>query len=115
MKVIVCGSREWTDRGSIEAVLSKLEADTIVLHGGCRGADALAGEVAEGLGFTVIEFPALWATEGKSAGPRRNVRMLGQRPDRVIAFHEDLDKSKGTKHMVSIARQAGVPVEVHSR
>jgi hypothetical protein len=33
-------------------------------------------------------------------------------PDLVLAFHDDLERSKGTKHMVGIARKAKVPVRV---
>jgi argininosuccinate synthase len=31
-------------------------------------------------------------------------------PDVVLAFHNDLENSKGTKHMVKIALESGVPV-----
>jgi hypothetical protein len=38
--------------------------------------------------------------------------MLAAKPDLVLAFHADLAHSKGTKHMVGIARKAGIPVEI---
>ena len=34
------------------------------------------------------------------------------KPDKVLAFHEDIESSKGTKHMVKISQEAGIPVEV---
>jgi hypothetical protein len=40
--------------------------------------------------------------------------MLRQNPDLVLAFHPDITASKGTSHMVNIARAAGVKVEVFS-
>jgi hypothetical protein len=38
--------------------------------------------------------------------------MLNQGPDLVLAFHPNINLSKGTRHMVKIARLKGVKVEV---
>lgn len=38
--------------------------------------------------------------------------MLKLGADLVLAFHDDLESSSGTKDMLTIARKAGVPVEV---
>ena len=39
--------------------------------------------------------------------------MLDQgKPSLVLAFHDDIENSKGTKHMVKIAREAGVEVRI---
>jgi hypothetical protein len=85
--VLVCGSREWTDRATIRMWLSKLPSETEIVHGGARGADALAGDVAAELGLAVRAYPADWKTYGKAAGPIRNQTMLdAERPARVIAF-----------------------------
>jgi hypothetical protein len=47
------------------------------------------------------------------AGPHRNMRQLKEEhPDLVLAFHGDLQSSKGTKHMVEISEQAKVEVWV---
>ena len=44
---------------------------------------------------------------------RRNARMLHEgRPERVIAFTDDLAGSRGTADMVRRARSAGLPVLV---
>lgn len=48
----------------------------------------------------------------QAAGVIRNREMLAEGPDVVLAFHADLAKAKGTRHMVRIAREAGVPVRV---
>ena len=47
MRVLVCGDRSWTDRERVEARLSQLPTHSMILHGGCRGADAIAGDVGE--------------------------------------------------------------------
>lgn len=33
--------------------------------------------------------------------------------DLVLAWHEDVNLGKGTKHMVELAIRAGIPVERH--
>ena len=47
-----------------------------------------------------------WDKHGKSAGPIRNARMLGWKPDVVVAFPGDV----GTRDCVSKAKAAGIPV-----
>ena len=64
-------------------------------------------------GVKLHEYPADWARHGKRAGPLRNLRMLHEgRPDLVLAFHDDIENSKGTAHMVTIAQRAGVDVRL---
>ncbi len=38
--------------------------------------------------------------------------MLDTKPSLVIAFHNDLSKSKGTKHIVREAKKRGVETEI---
>lgn len=111
--VLVCGSRDWTDAGAIAARLSALpgEHEQIwVLHGAARGADRIAAVEATALGFTVKAYPADWDRHGKSAGFLRNVQMLEEEPDLVLAFQ--IDGSRGTQHTIDEARKRGIPVEV---
>ena len=47
-------------------------------------------------------------------GPIRNGKMLAQgKPTHVVAYHRNLARSKGTKNMVEISLQKGVPVFVN--
>lgn len=114
MRVIICGSRHWTDRGAIKDRLEKLPSDTVILEGGAAGADTLAREAALALGLAVLTVRADWKRHGLAAGPIRNQQMLDLGACRVIAFHEDLSSSKGTRDMVGRARRAGLEVEVIS-
>lgn len=60
----------------------------------------------------VVVFPAEWEKFGKAAGPIRNIEMLNENPDLVLAFHNDLSKSKGTAHTVKTAQKRGLKVKV---
>lgn len=113
LRVLVCGSRDWTDKAAIEKELRLLPAGSVVIHGDCRGADRIAGQIAQSLGLEVEAFPADWETHGKAAGPLRNRQMLAEgRPDTVLAFHEHLEASRGTADMVKKARAARIQVKV---
>lgn len=120
MKVLVTGSRTWTNWSIIERELKKLPKGTILVHGAALGADSIAAEIARQLGFERRGFPADWATYGKAAGPIRNSQMLmEEHPDVFdvpidlgLAFTLDLERSRGTRDMVRKARRVFIPVEV---
>jgi hypothetical protein len=113
MRVLVCGDRYWCSYAKIESRLKKLPKGTVIIEGECRGADLIAKSAAKELGFEVEEYPADWDKYGKAAGYRRNSQMLTEgKPDLVIAFHQNLKRSKGTKMMLEIAQKAGVPTEL---
>jgi len=108
--VIVCGGRDYGDRKARSRFLDRQHAERridLVVTGGAFGADALADQWAEARGIARAVFPANWKGEGRSAGHRRNERMLRIcRPHRVIAF----PGGPGTANMVERARAAGVEV-----
>jgi hypothetical protein len=118
MKVLVCGSRNWVEQKPIEEELRKLPPGTILIHGGCRGADNIAGYVGEQLGFTVRVYPANWDLYGPQAGILRNQQMLDEEHqneepiDLVLAFHEDPGLGRGTKDMVERAERVGIETRV---
>lgn len=112
MKVVVTGSRGWTDYTAIRARLAELPAKSHIIVGGARGADSLAEEAAIYLGHTVDVYRADWPTHGKRAGYIRNGLMLDQEPDLVLAFWDG--ESKGTLHTMRGARDRNIPVEVIS-
>ena len=115
-KVLVCGGRDYDNRERLFGVLDKalraanLAGKTFVLvHGGARGADSLAGLWASMRqdSVSVRVYKADWDTHKKAAGPIRNNLMLtSESPDIIIAFKG----GNGTAHMMSIGRKAGVPV-----
>jgi len=112
-RILVCGSRDWNDIGVIRERLEKFPNNSIVIHGGCRGADIISGMIAEELGMEVLCFPAEWEKHGKSAGPKRNQRMLEEGvPTLILAFHDDISSSKGTLDMIKRAKNKGINVEL---
>lgn len=128
-RVLICGDRNWGDRkiypfgwkSQLIAIREWIESlmhshkNLVIIHGAAKGADSVAGQVATDLGVECLAFPAQWKVYGRAAGPVRNVQMLTEgEPDLVLAFHNNLSESKGTRHMVSIANTAGVPVNVIS-
>lgn len=118
MIILVTGDRNWKDYSVIYRELSKYPPGTTLIHGKARGADSLADIAGERLRFDVKPFPAKWNVYGKAAGPIRNQEMINwilshhDEQKKVLAFHKNLAESKGTKDMVTRAKNAGVEVEL---
>ena len=117
--MLVCGSRDYTDRKHLWDTLDQLHAITpigLVIEGGARGADRLARAWAIARGIEFKAYPADWKRYKKRAGPIRNQQMLDEaHPDAVVAFPLALplpEKGSGTADMVNRATDAGVHVRV---
>jgi hypothetical protein len=83
------------------------QQNLLIIHGAAMGADRWADVWAARVNVPVKRFRANWDRYGKSAGPRRNQKMLDEgKPDLVIAF----PGGSGTADMVDRARTAGIPV-----
>ena len=124
-KVLICGDRNWGTRVEdgltivyqpevdlIASWVCKLQDwgyDTII-EGEARGADIIARNLGKKMGFNIIAVPADWQKCGKSAGPIRNSEMLKHEPSLVLAFHSNIENSKGTKNMVHQATKSGIEV-----
>ncbi len=114
-RVLVCGSRDFTDRGLVDAKLDEVRErlggiPMRVISGAARGADRMAAEWAARNGVPCDEYPADWDRYGRSAGYRRNEQMLTEgQPQLVVAFPQG--ESRGTRMMMQIASQARVAVE----
>lgn len=113
MKVLICGDRHWNNYQSVLDIVKRIIKkydNVIIIEGGCSGADAMAKKAAIECNIPYKEYPAHWDKHGKAAGPIRNQKMLDEeKPDMVIAFHSEIDKSKGTKDMQKRVKKASVP------
>ena len=107
-RVLVFGGRDFHDGAAMERALRRhLRPGDVVIHGGARGADALAGDIAgRVLGHKVEVHPADWHHHGKAAGPIRNQEML----DSGIDYAIGLPGGRGTADMANRLKRAGVPL-----
>lgn len=115
MRVLITGSRDWTDAEVIAAALwaaaTDLPAYTVTLiSGACpTGADRIAEDYARDvLGWTVERHPADWEHLGKRAGFVRNDEMVRAGADVCLAFIKN--DSRGATMTVDLAEAAGIPV-----
>lgn len=112
MKILVTGSRDWTDRKTLQDALREYNAaDNILIEGGAKGADRIAREFAEDCVWSIMTVLAQWEKYGKSAGPTRNREMLDMQPDIVLAF--PTKDSKGTIDCINQAIWRQIPVEIY--
>lgn len=115
MRVIVAGAVAWDNAAAIRRELEKLPPGTVVIHGDCPGADAIAGAVAAELGFAVEAMAKNdddYARYKRAAWKGLNERMLAGGAELVLVFHPAFEASKGSKHMAELARRAAVEVRV---
>jgi len=133
MRVCVTGDRNWRDaayvwnvldtvldkfviRDRVFGVITGLTEEFVLMQGECPygGADKHAAEWAysrRAIGVQSLPFPADWKRYRRAAGPIRNKQMIEEgKPDLVIAFHDALTKSRGTKNTVDLATAAGLDV-----
>jgi hypothetical protein len=115
LNIIVAGSRTFTDFNLLVAtcdtVIRECYSDLPIkiIEGGAKGADALGRRYAHLRKYPVETFPAQWSVYGKAAGYKRNEQMA-KVSQALIAFWEK--ESRGTKHMIDIAKQNGLRVFV---
>ena len=117
---IVTGDRHAEWRHWHEDVADAIAGFDVVIHGAAKGIDTIADNVADELVTKVIPMPAPWAEMGNAAGPHRNRCMLNVLLNlkdcgyvvEVLAFHSNIEESKGTRNMVAMARGAEVKVTV---
>lgn len=104
MRALVCGGRNFSDYEKLEKELLAFEQRRgrfgLIIHGGARGADSLAGMFAHKHKIPIQVFPADWNKYGRGAGPIRNKQMLIEgKPDIIIAFLG----GRGTANMINQA------------
>lgn len=110
MRVIIAGSRTFTDYHSLSQAmdhLMSLQEDPItVICGGARGADTLGKHWALARGHAVEEYPADWDGLGRRAGHVRNAQMADAYPDALVLFWDMV--SPGSAGMKKLAEERGI-------
>lgn len=113
-RVLVTGSRDWTDWALVGIALAdackRAEPDpVIIVHGDCpTGGDAIAERWARQHGVATEPHAADWREFGRAAGPIRNRLMVNLGADECVAFIRN--QSRGATHCAEVAEQAGIPV-----
>ena len=107
IKVIVCGGRDFSDLGLMTQILNHYiggyaKTKVELVSGGARGADTLAIYYGAINHIPINVYYADWNRHGKRAGYLRNAKMA-QVATHCIAFWDG--KSRGTKHMIDLARK----------
>lgn len=117
-RILVTGSRAWDDqqmiRQALEGIPGRYDPPYVLVHGGAAGADRMAERIAKDLGWRTeahIVTSGEWHRIGRSAGIRRNQRMVDRGADICLAFWKD--ESRGTAHCIQAARKAGITVAVY--
>jgi len=126
-RIIVCGSRDWTDRATLDATLDRLVGSRLadeggyatIVHGHCPfgGADKMAEE-------WVVAARSKWRwdvrcerhpaeTRGTAGFHKRNQDMADLGAWRCVGFTDGRDPKRGTwgtGDMFSRALRAGIPI-----
>ena len=122
LRVIIAGSRDFNDyellkKSAIEIITKKtmLPDLTRIVSGGARGADTLGERFANEMGLEISRFIPDWDGLGKRAGYVRNAEMAkfaveDDNDGMLIAFWDG--QSRGTKHMIDLAKKYGLEVHV---
>lgn len=115
-RVIICGSRDFTDyellKNKCDLLLSRKIEDgyKITIISGCaRGADTLGERYADERSFNIERHPADWNKYGKGAGFIRNQEMALS-ANACIAFFSSTNESSGTRDMVNRAQKENLLV-----
>lgn len=129
MRVIVTGSRDWTDRQRVYDALNetyRTYGPFVLVHGACStGADFFAHEwytlASRLVPIQEDPFRADWRARGGAAGPERNERMVKAGGQLLLAFLGPCTRphcaepkphdSHGTAGCVDLTRKAGMEIK----
>lgn len=120
VKLVIAGSRGITDITPVKEAAEESPWDIDenypstckveeIVHGGAKGVDTSANQLAESLGIPVRIFEPDWDELGKSAGPARNKEMA-EYGDCLVAIWDG--SSSGTRNMITVALHEGLDVYV---
>lgn len=129
-RILVTGSRDWTDPDTIHSALARAwddlrgNGDIVLVHGDARGADRIARDIWTGRGHTDEPHPANWeSAAGRGSGHARNAEMVALGADLCLAFPTACHQkgctrtgwhmSHGTAGAIDLAHKAGIEVRVY--
>jgi len=112
--LIIAGGRNFNDYELLESSVNEyIDTNNLrnitIITGDARGADKLGNKFAKRNNYPLIKKPADWDKYGKTAGYIRNAEMAEEATD-LIAFWDK--KSKGTQHMIDVAKKKKLKVKI---
>lgn len=118
LTILVTGSRVWHDRAVVYDTLQAYRwYDVTLMHGGARGVDALAAEIAHGLRWKVeLRLPDYHRVSEYGRAPLlRNMAMVQWMKSRggpklCLAFWDG--RSSGTLDCIQRSVEAGIEVRI---
>ena len=123
-RLLVTGSRTWADKQMMRDALRMayvalawgegVRRDVVLVHGGARGADSMAGELWSFGNLRVEIHEAQWRAHGvynPHAGIGRNQKMVELGADLCLAFIHN--GSRGATDCAARAERAGIPVRYY--
>lgn len=127
MRVVIAGGRNFDNYGLLRSecigIFKQLKAEGFdtnktkveIISGKANGADTLGEKFQKEFSLNLKEFPADWNLLGKSAGYIRNNSMAEYAKQdgelgALIAFWDG--QSRGTMHMINLAKKHGLRVFV---
>lgn len=115
MKILITGSRNGFNFFRIYYEIDKLNHElgiSNIIVGDAKGVDKMVKIIADILNIKCDVFIADWESYGISAGAIRNKRMLEHNPDLVIAFHYNINESRGTLNCLNQAKLLGIKTKL---
>ena len=112
--VIIAGSRSFNDydlmKRKMDYYLSNTELHNVeIVSGTANGADKMGERYALESNIKLTKMPADWDKFGKSAGYIRNSAMA-EYSTHCVVFWDGV--SKGTKHMIDLAKKSNLTLRV---
>jgi predicted Rossmann fold nucleotide-binding protein DprA/Smf involved in DNA uptake len=109
MKLGVVGSRKKVSMENVFLILDSFKVKRnidLIISGGAAGVDSFAGEWAKKNKIELLIFLPQWATFGKSAGAKRNQKIVDASDELLIFWNGE---SLGTKITMRMAEKANTP------
>lgn len=109
-RVIIAGGRDYDNWALFHSYIEQLlpaNSSPTIISGGANGVDSFAIKYAKLYNIPLEVFPADWDKHGKRAGFIRNTEMANVATELIVFWD---GKSKGTEHMISIAKSKNLKI-----
>ena len=109
----IVGSRNFTDYDMFCRHVDEFVKNnhvTSIVSGGARGADSMAERWAHEHNVPIMVYHAEWTKYGRSAGPRRNMKIVAD-SSYILAFPSK--DGHGTQNTIAFASKKGIMVVTH--